>query len=350
MASGMTFRRFLSFCISLLLLVVALYQMHGSITKYLSKPTSSSIGKAPIYRALPLYWVCHNPGVNITRLEEFGYSSIEDLREGKRIGTEDRLDWPTDMAEMYTEITTFEGGNLIESNIVSEDSVYRAFKVNPEYNFDFGSCVEIKATGRPRGRRPNVLPSIELNFENLKGAYTLYVTDIQRRKYKPNLLTSKTPPIHYVPNANRNYNVHITKTVLQADDPKSDCKEYGEETFSNCYSQEQEAFFMGKLSCVPPQFSRNASTMCRGKLDPGLFDTELANYFYDLSLGGEPTNCSTPCTTLDVSTTFTGETPSSNSSAGLLRLILPQEVTRMEVNFRWDLCLCFHQLNPISPA
>ena len=308
--------------------------MHGSITKYLSKPTSSSIGKAPIYRALPLYWVCHNPGINITRLKEFGYSSVEDLRVGKRTGVEDKLDWPTDMAEMYKEITTFEGGNLMESKIVSDDSVYRAFKVNPEYNFDFGSCVEIRAIGRPPDMRTNELPSIELNFENLKGAYTLYVTDIQRRKYKPNLLTSKTPPIQYVQNANRNYNVHITKTVMQADDPNADCEEYGEETLSSCYSEEQERFFMRKLSCVPPQFSRNASIMCRGKLDPDLFDSELANYFYDLALGGEPTNCSTPCTTLDISTTFTGETPSSNPSTGLIRLILPKEVTKVEVKFR----------------
>ena len=330
--------------------------MHGSITKYMTKPTRSSIGKEPVYKALPLYWVCHNPGINVTRLNDFGYSSVEDLRVGKRNSSEDRLDWPTNISEMYKEITKFEGGNLMESKIVPEENVYSvAVKVNPEFNFDFGSCVEIGPKWTmpvkvPFKMRPNQLNSLELHFDNLEGDFTLYVTDSQRRKYKPSLLTSKSPPIQYVPNANRNYNVHITKTVLQADDPKSDCKEYGEETLSNCYSQEQEAFFMSKLSCVPPQFSRTASTMCRGKLDPGLFDTELANYFYDLSLGGEPTNCSTPCTTLDVSTTFTGETPSSNSSAGLLRLILPQEVTRMEVNFRWDLCLCFHQLNPISPA
>ena len=121
---------------------------------------------------------------------------------------------------------------------------------------------------------------------------------------------------------------------MQADDPKSECKEYGKETFYECYRPEQEAFFMRKLSCVPPQFTGNASVMCLGKLDPDLFDTELANYFYDLSLGGEPTNCSNPCTTLDISTTFTGETPSSNSSPGILTLILNREVTKIEVNFR----------------
>merc|ERR1711997_293649 len=124
--------------------------------------------------------------------------------------------------------------------------------------------------------------------------------------------------------------------LMQADDPNADCKEYGEETLSSCYSEEQERFFMRKLSCVPPQFSRNASTMCRGKLDPDLFDSELANYFYDLALGGEPTNCSTPCTTLDISTTFTGETSSNKPSTGLIRLILPQYVTRIEVNFSMD--------------
>ena len=181
-----------------------------------------------------------------------------------------------------------------------------------------------------------MIPSLEYNFEKLKGTYAVFVTDSQRRKYQPNLLTSKSPPI--IINADHantyNYKVKITKTVMQEEDPNAKCKEYGRKTFYECYRLEQEAFFKRKLSCVPPQFTGNASIMCRGKLDPLLFDTELANYFYDLELGGEPTNCTSPCTTLDISTTLTKLTPSSQASRAVLRIIFDREVTKIEVNFR----------------
>ena len=153
------------------------------------------------------------------------------------------------------------------------------------------------------------LPVIAIiDFKNVEGTFNILVTDKQRMKYIPNLRTSTTPLITVTNYAkyNYNYNIHVTKTTMQEEDENADCKVYGEgrqfETLHDCYVQEQEEFFMRKLACVPPQFATNASLMCRGKLDPTLFDTEVENYFYDVAIDSEPSSCSTPCTTLDITT------------------------------------------------
>ena len=92
---------------------------------------------------------------------------------------------------------------------------------------------------------------------------------------------------------------------------------------------------MRKLGCVPPQFATNVSLMCRGKLDPTLFDAEVENYFYDLAIDSEPSNCSTPCTTLDISTTLIGQTPRVNGS--MVKLIMDKETTVVIVDFSMDI-------------
>ena len=136
-----------------------------------------------------------------------------------------------------------------------------------------------------------------------------------------------------------NYNIHVTKTVMQEEDENADCKVYGEdrqfETLHDCYLQEQEEFFMRKLGCVPPQFATNVTLMCRGKLDPDLVDADVENYFSDVAIDSVPSNCSTPCTTLDISTTLIGQTPRVNGS--MVKLIMDKETTVVIVDFSMDI-------------
>ena len=180
-----------------------------------------------------------------------------------------------------------------------------------------------------------------VDFKNVEGTFNILVTDKQRMKYIPNLRTSTTPLITVTNYAkyNYNYNIHVTKTTMQEEDENADCKVYGKgrqfKTLHDCYVQEQEEFFMRKLACVPPQFATNASLMCRGKLDPTLFDTEVENYFYDVAIDSEPSNCSTPCTTLDISTTLIGQTPRVNGS--MVKLIMDKETTEVIVDFSMDI-------------
>ena len=75
--------------------------------------------------------------------------------------------------------------------------------------------------------------------------------------------------------------------------------------------------------------------MCQGKLDPALFDEELENYFYDLSVDNEPSNCSSPCTTLDTRTTLTNQSPSMNGS--LVKLVIDKEMTVVVSTFSMDI-------------
>ena len=125
---------------------------------------------------------------------------------------------------------------------------------------------------------------------------------------------------------------------MQEEDKNADCKVYGEgrqfETLHEYYLQEQEEFFIRKLGCVPPQFATNASLMCRSKLDPTLFDAEVENYFYDVAINSEPSNCSTPCITLDISTTLIGQTPRVNGS--MVKLIMDKETSVVIVDFSKD--------------
>ena len=131
---------------------------------------------------------------------------------------------------------------------------------------------------------------------------------------------------------------------MQEEDKKADCKAYEAKVFGksrefktlhDCYLQEQEEFFMRKLGCLPPQFAVNTSLMCQGKMDPALFDKEVRDYFYDIAIDSEPTNCSTPCTTLDISTTLTAQTPRHNGS--MVKLIMDKEVTVVIVKFSMDI-------------
>ena len=92
---------------------------------------------------------------------------------------------------------------------------------------------------------------------------------------------------------------------------------------------------MRKLGCVPPQFAANTSLMCRNRLDQALFDEEVNNYFYDVAIDSEPSNCSKPCTTLHISTTLTGQTP--RMAGSIFKLIMDKEVTVVVVRFSMDI-------------
>ena len=343
---------FLRTLVTIFCLSNAIYQVSKSVNVYLGKPTSTTMEKGSLRFGFPAMWVCRKPGINMARLQELGYESLEDLRVGRWMG-EGSLDWSAnnslDAATLYREITRFEGNSLVEGDIVANTEkagmVYVAKPVKPSFNIDFGECVEL--IGRPiivngESNLPENRPvSAILDFKNVEGTFNIIVTDKQRMKYTPNLRTSTTPliPVTNYAKYSYNYNIHVTKTIMQEEDENADCKVYGEgrqfETLHDCYLQEQEEFFMRKLGCVPPQFATNVTLMCRGKLDPTLFDAEVENYFYDVAIDSEPSNCSTPCTTLDISTTLIGQTPRNNGS--MVKLIMEKETTDVIVDFSMDL-------------
>ena len=68
-----------------------------------------------------------------------------------------------------------------------------------------------------------------LDFKNLEGTFSILVTDSQRMKYEPNMRTSTTPFLTVTNYAkyNYNYHIHVTKTVMQQEDDKAECKAYG---------------------------------------------------------------------------------------------------------------------------
>ena len=78
--------------------------------------------KGSLYGASPAIWVCRKPGINLTRLQDLGYASLEDLRVGRWMG-EGNLDWSAngslDAAILYKQITEFEGNSLLEGGIVA---------------------------------------------------------------------------------------------------------------------------------------------------------------------------------------------------------------------------------------
>ena len=344
---------FLRALVTIFCAAMAIYQVSSSITTYLDKPTTTTMEKGSLQFASPSIWVCRKPGINLTRLQELGYASLEDLSVGRWMG-QGSLDWSAngslDAKALYDEITEFEGNSLLQGGIVAnteekEGFIYWAKKVTPSFNIDFGECVELN--GRPvvvNGRsilRENQPVSVLLDFKNVEGTFNIIVTDKMRIKYKPNMRTSTTPLITVTNYAkyNYNFNMHITKTIMQEEDEKADCKVYGEgrefKDLHDCYLQEQEEFFMRKLGCLPPQFAANTSLMCQGKLDPALFDKEVRDYFYDIAIDSGPTNCSTPCTTLDISTTLTAQTPRHNGS--MVKLIMDKEVTVVRVDFSMNI-------------
>ena len=76
----LSFGVFLRTLVTIFCLVNAIYQVSKSIDAYLAKPTSTTMEKGTIRLAPPLIWVCRDPGINMTRLQELGYASLEDLR------------------------------------------------------------------------------------------------------------------------------------------------------------------------------------------------------------------------------------------------------------------------------
>ena len=350
-SSHLSFSFFIRSLVTIFCLSNAIYQVSRGINTYLAKPTSTTMEKGILRFAPPLIWVCRNPGINMARLQEFGYASLEDLRVGRWNG-EGSLDWSANNTiqeeQLYSEVTRFEGKSLLAGDIIAKNTereafVYESQPVKPNFNIDFGECVHLAAQGPWFGMQlRETQPVIAIvDFKNVEGTFNILVTDKQRMKYIPNLKTSTTPLITVTNYAkyNYNYNIHVTKTTMQEEDENADCKVYGAgrqfETLHDCYVQEQEEFFMRKLSCVPPQFSTNGSLMCRGKLDPTLFDVEVENYLYDVAIDSEPSNCSTPCTTLDISTTLIGQTPRVNGS--MVKLIMDKETTEVIVDFSMDI-------------
>ena len=77
---------------------------------------------------------------------------------------------------------------------------------------------------------------------------------------------------------------------------------------------------MRKLGFVPPQFAANTSLMCGSKLDETLLDEEVRNYFYDVAIDSEPSNCSKPCTTLDISNNANWTNP--RMAGSMVKLIM----------------------------
>ena len=345
---------FLRTLVTLFCLTMSIYQVSTSIKVYLGNPTSTTMEKGSLYQNSPLIWVCRKPGINMVKLEELGYGSLDDLRIGRWNG-EGSLDWTANNTiqaeQLYKEITRFEGKSLLEGDIVAnterEAFAYRAQPVRPGFNLDFGECVDLEglgpwiSQGKRQKPRPNQPATIIVDFKNVEGTFGILVTDKQRMKHRPNMKTSTTPLITVTNNAkyNYNYNIHVTKTIMQEEDKNADCRVYDKgrqfETLHDCFLQEQEEFFMRKLACVPPQFAIKTSLMCRGKLDPDLFDDEVENYFYDVAIDSEPTNCSNPCTVLDISTTLIGQTPRVNGSQ--VKLIMDKETTVVVVDFSMDI-------------
>ena len=194
--------------------------------------------KGGLYGATPAIWICRKPGINLTKLQILGYASLEDLKVGRWMG-QGNLDWSAngslDVGALYDQITESKGKSLLEGGIVAnvkerEGFLYAAKRVTPNINIDFGECVELN--GRPvivNGRsilRPNQPVSVILDFKNVEGTFNIIVTDKERITHKPNMRTSTTPLITVSNDANYsyNYNMHITKTIMQEEDKKADCK------------------------------------------------------------------------------------------------------------------------------
>jgi hypothetical protein len=278
----------------------------------------------------------------MTRLQELGYSSLEALKAGRRAGRV--MDW-VGMDQLYKEVTAVKGGNIMDGEIIADSNIqtFGLAGISPQYNLDFGACVEL-VPGRPmkdgvpvrfRHNQPVVL---RLDFQRLDGDFSIFLTDKLRRKYKPDLQTFKSPAITYSRDAgvNRYYKVHLHKTVLQEADPKAECRAYGpgstQPTLQACRQQEQQEFFMRKLACVPPQYTANSSLMCGARLSPDLWDSELTDYMEDLATDSEPTDCPAPCSTFDISATLTAEIPSGGPR--LLKLIFSKDFPITQVEFR----------------
>ena len=109
--------------VSTFCLAMASYQMSQSINNYLSKPTATTIEKGSLRGAFPSIWVCRKPGINLTRLQELGYATLEDLQVGRWMG-EGQLDWSAnnslDPTALFSEITRFEGESLLEGGIIAK--------------------------------------------------------------------------------------------------------------------------------------------------------------------------------------------------------------------------------------
>ena len=147
----------------------------------------------------PLIWVCRNPGINLSRLQELGYASLEDLRVG-RWNREESLDWSANNTmqaeQLYSEITRFEGKSLLEGEVVAnterEAFVYESQPVEPSFNIDFGECVNVYGRGPMfvQGKRlllrENQPVMAIVDFKNVEGTFNILVTDKQRMKHIPN--------------------------------------------------------------------------------------------------------------------------------------------------------------------
>ena len=159
----------LTFCLRVLVssfcLAMAFYQISGSTNKYLAKPTATTMEKGSLHRAAPLMWVCRKPGINLRRLQELGYISLEDLRLGRWMG-KGHLDWTAnnslDPAALYAEITRFEGRSLLKGGIIANTEkdgfIAWAKNVSPKFNIDFGECIQLHLRPVVKGRvilRPN---------------------------------------------------------------------------------------------------------------------------------------------------------------------------------------------------
>ena len=190
-STRLSLSNFLRALVFIFCLANAIFQVSKSINAYLSEPTSSTIEKGELRFSFPAMWVCRKPGINMLRLQELGYASLEDLRVGKWMGG-GYLDWSAngsmDPATLYSQITRFKGNSLLEGDIIAnterEGFVLAAKTVKPSFNIDFGECVEVY--GRPiivkgdNTLRPNQPVTAILDFKNLDGNFNIIVTDKQR--------------------------------------------------------------------------------------------------------------------------------------------------------------------------
>ena len=72
---------FLRTLVTIFCLSFAIYQVSKSINTFLGKPTSTTMERGSLRFGFPAMWVCRKPGINMARLQELGYESLEDLRE-----------------------------------------------------------------------------------------------------------------------------------------------------------------------------------------------------------------------------------------------------------------------------
>ena len=74
---------FLRTLVTVFCLTMSIYQVSTSIKVYLGNPTSTTMEKGGLHQNSPLIWVCRKPGINMAKLEELGYGSLDDLRIGR---------------------------------------------------------------------------------------------------------------------------------------------------------------------------------------------------------------------------------------------------------------------------